>query len=484
MPNSIKYSTTGDTLSIKKGNFFFGVGDVGKGPSSTSGHYQGISPPSNGYTIYGNTSGNNTAIFCANNNTQLINFTNGFYFSVTNYISNGGNFANGTISPFTGSYNDAGGVGQVTSIVNNLPYTNSQSQNAMYLNYNGGRILSTVGLLTTGVTYTFSFWAKIISGSSFSVSWNNQNGSGDTNAWTSSASLTTQWQRYTQTFTYNVAKNNFYFYSRSADTTRAAIFTEFQVTTGSTYGPPSLQNETECLRWYGAVPSNLVCVNRDYEPISTNGLILNLDAGFTPSYPTTGTTWYDISYGGNNGTLINGPTFNPANGGSIVFDGVDDFGRLPANNGLQPSAELTLEVWFKSSGSNSRIQGLLYLNYGTGLRLETNGAIHTRINSAGSLQTFTTTSTYFNNLWNQVILTINSNTAILYVNSTLVSQYSIVYNGSSPFDTSIGGVGTDSNDSANRGFYGNLSIARVYNKVLTQTEILQNFNAQKSRFGL
>lgn len=218
--------------------------------------------------------------------------------------------------------------------------------------------------------------------------------------------------------------------------------------------------------------------------IVTDGLVLYLDAANQYSYVSGSTSWNDISRGGNNGTLVNGPTFSSANGGSIVFDGVDDFGRLPANNGLQPSAELTLEVWFKSSGSNSRVQGLLYLNYGTGLRLETNGAIHTRINSAGSLQTFTTTSTYFNNLWNQVILTINSNTAILYVNSTLVNQYSIVYNGSSPFDTSIGGVGTDSNNSANRGFYGNLSIARVYNKVLTQTEILQNYNATKTRFGL
>jgi hypothetical protein len=223
----------------------------------------------------------------------------------------------------------------------------------------------------------------------------------------------------------------------------------------------------------------------NYSPkIVTDGLVLYLDAANTNSYVSGSTTWYNISRGGNNGTLINGPTFNPANGGSIVFDGVDDFGRLPANNGLQPSAELTLEVWFKSSGSNSRIQGLLYLNYGTGLRLEPNGAIHTRVSSAGSLQQFTTTSTYFNNLWNQVILTINSNTAILYVNSTLVNQYSIVYDGSSPFNTSIGGVGTDANFGVNRGLYGNLSIARVYNKVLTPTEILQNYNATKSRFGL
>ena len=78
MPNTIKYSTTGDTQSIRKGNFYFGIGDVGKGPSEISNHYQGITPPTSGYTIYANTSGALTAIFCANNDFQLINFTNGF----------------------------------------------------------------------------------------------------------------------------------------------------------------------------------------------------------------------------------------------------------------------------------------------------------------------------------------------------------------------------------------------------------------------
>jgi hypothetical protein len=52
MPNAIKYSTTGDTLSLKKGNIFFGVGDVGKGPSSATTYYNGVTPSAGGYTIY------------------------------------------------------------------------------------------------------------------------------------------------------------------------------------------------------------------------------------------------------------------------------------------------------------------------------------------------------------------------------------------------------------------------------------------------
>ena len=64
----------------------------------------------------------------------------------------------------------------------------------------------------------------------------------------------------------------------------------------------------------------------NYNPrIVTDGLVLLLDAGNTKSYPGTGTTWTDISRNGNNGTLTNGPTFDSANGGSLVFDGVDDY---------------------------------------------------------------------------------------------------------------------------------------------------------------
>lgn len=50
--------------------------------------------------------------------------------------------------------------------------------------------------------------------------------------------------------------------------------------------------------------------------IVRSGLVLNLDAAEPASYPGTGTTWYDLSGNGNNGTLVNGPTYNSANGGS------------------------------------------------------------------------------------------------------------------------------------------------------------------------
>jgi hypothetical protein len=77
MPNSIKYNVSAETLALKKGNFWIGTGDVGKGPTSTTGYWNGITPPSGGYTIYLNKASNGPSIYVANNDSQLISFTNG-----------------------------------------------------------------------------------------------------------------------------------------------------------------------------------------------------------------------------------------------------------------------------------------------------------------------------------------------------------------------------------------------------------------------
>ena len=76
MPNAIRYTTGSETLALKKGNFYIGVGDVGKGPTSTTGYYNGIAPPSGGYTIYLNKESNGPSIYTVANDAQLISLTN------------------------------------------------------------------------------------------------------------------------------------------------------------------------------------------------------------------------------------------------------------------------------------------------------------------------------------------------------------------------------------------------------------------------
>ena len=76
MTNSIKYSVSAQTLALKKGNFWIGTGDVGKGPTSTTDYYNGITPPSGGYTIYLNKASQGPAIYTAGNDAGLISITN------------------------------------------------------------------------------------------------------------------------------------------------------------------------------------------------------------------------------------------------------------------------------------------------------------------------------------------------------------------------------------------------------------------------
>ena len=81
-----------------------------------------------------------------------------------------------------------------------------------------------------------------------------------------------------------------------------------------------------------------------YGGIVKDGLILDLDAAKRDSYPSSGTVWNDISGFQNNGTLINGPTFNSSNGGSIVFDGVDDYVQCA---GSFPLTSATIITWIR-----------------------------------------------------------------------------------------------------------------------------------------
>lgn len=76
MPNAFKYNLSNETLALKKAFFYIGVGDVGKGPTDSTGYYNGITPPSGGYTIYINKASGGPVIYVANNDSELISLTN------------------------------------------------------------------------------------------------------------------------------------------------------------------------------------------------------------------------------------------------------------------------------------------------------------------------------------------------------------------------------------------------------------------------
>ena len=89
--------------------------------------------------------------------------------------------------------------------------------------------------------------------------------------------------------------------------------------------------------------------------IVTSGLVLHLDAGKTASYPGTGLTWNDLSGVNNNGTLVNGVSYNSSNSGILTFDGVND--RVTLSSQLPTTGSRTVNVWFRTTTNTVR-QGL------------------------------------------------------------------------------------------------------------------------------
>jgi hypothetical protein len=217
--------------------------------------------------------------------------------------------------------------------------------------------------------------------------------------------------------------------------------------------------------------------------IITDGLVLNLSAFDRNSYVSGSTTWNDVSGRGNNGTLVNGPTFNSSNGGSIVFDGTNDYvGTTYTANTLNNT---TQNVWYKWDGVN-QIKALTYLGNsstnGFGFLIHDGGSSGNIGNKVGILYggaAYNAITPNFATLtasWAYFTIIRTSTTTTLYVNGVLIGSTNTTPNlgATYEFDYGDGIVGAS-------GSVGSISF---YNRALSFQEVLQNYNATKSRFGL
>lgn len=219
--------------------------------------------------------------------------------------------------------------------------------------------------------------------------------------------------------------------------------------------------------------------------IVTQGLVLDLDAAKRDSYAGVGTAWNDISGNQNNGTLVNGPTFNSGNGGSIVFDGVNDY--VDCGNILSNPSSFTLCTWFKSSNTSQTNKGILgrwggsstpNTGYMLWIDVLTNpGRLALPINAAPHL---TGTTDIRTGAWFYLSGTFNGTTATIYVNgiSEGSQSESAISISNNTFD-----LGRYVDNGGNGQYVqGNISQTQVYNRALSATEILQNYNATKGRY--
>jgi hypothetical protein len=235
--------------------------------------------------------------------------------------------------------------------------------------------------------------------------------------------------------------------------------------------------------------SGIVIVRYPGLPAATGGTITYLNGYTIHTFTTSGTftpyLWNDVSGNNNNGSLVNGIGFNSyENGGFLTFDGSDDFVTIAGgtlNNGS------TLEMWFKQT-TNKQVE---LLKYGTGT-IDTPGchAVYyvpntlyclNFINGTRTFVSITHTINLGDSTWRQLLLSYTGNltggTASLYINGQLITSTS-----STSANASFDGPGFSSNSSY--AFPGNLSTLRVYSRGLSAAEVLQNYNAQKNRFGL
>jgi hypothetical protein len=212
------------------------------------------------------------------------------------------------------------------------------------------------------------------------------------------------------------------------------------------------------------------------EPIVIDGLVLLLDAGNPASYPGSGTTWSDLSGNGNNGTLVNGVGYNSDNGGSLVFDGVDDYVLTPVNIDANPN---TVSAWFNAS-STSGARGIVLTDNGgwdKGFEI-TNGVFNIHVGNNLS----STGVSALSNTWYFGTIIYTSISMSFYINGTNV------WNGGAPGGTSGStveiGRANFPGGAGSRFFIGNIAQVSIYNRALTASEIQQNFNAIRSRYGI
>ena len=337
MPNSIKYNTVSESLALKKGDFWIGTGDVGKGTTASTGFYNGTAPASGGYTIYLNKSGG-PAIYLAANDSQLI--------TLTNIIASA--------------------------------------------NYN---------------------------------------------------------------------------------------------------------NVNDCFNWFAGQNDKMV-VNRDYEPIITNGLIVNVDAGYVPSYPRNGSNWKDISTNAYNCSLIGSPTYSSSAGGVIVFD-TSNYAEINVNSWIRSlsSAYTFMSFFYYNGGSSGGAPYCLttspldgnnndgfwqHLNLGNWLwRTEDNVSGE----FGGNVEA---PSTFTNGLWYFEATVVKTNALTFYRNGSLVANISTSFNWASLRNDGTAFIYLATGYFPNTGYNMNgwIGTFQMYNRELSAAEVLQNYNAQKGRFGL
>ncbi len=225
--------------------------------------------------------------------------------------------------------------------------------------------------------------------------------------------------------------------------------------------------------------------------IVTDGLVFAVDAANPSSYVSGSGVWKDQTVNQNDGTLINGPIFDSENGGSIDFDGTDNYIDCGHISDIQDSAEVSISFWTKIDDISFRIlfgQNLVsgddifqlyYWNANTLYIWIKNGG-------TGTVSFVNTSSLISVGQWYHFTMVFNGTL-------TNNDRCKLFLNGGNDIITNRGTMPTTFTNSTesfligrglNGYFDGHMSNTQIYNRALSSTEVAQNYNALKGRFGL
>ena len=235
--------------------------------------------------------------------------------------------------------------------------------------------------------------------------------------------------------------------------------------------------------WYN---SNEGRTSQSTRIVVQDGLLLNLDAGVSSSYPGSGSTWTDLSGNGNNGSLIQAPSYNSNNGGSLVFNGTSNYASLSSSL-IGANGAFTYEIAVYRTGNGTNwprffINGAVNTSITITQYDDTTGVLFRLTNSKGNFNEYNLpTGTLVNDQWVCLSFSLANFGGGMnaYINGVKYGN-GVSSGGTATPSTSTSSIGGDGSSS----WDGRIAYARMYNRELTASEIQQNFNALRSRYGI
>jgi hypothetical protein len=225
-----------------------------------------------------------------------------------------------------------------------------------------------------------------------------------------------------------------------------------------------------------------------YNPVmsSPDNLALNMDAANIRSYSGSGNTWSDLSAYSNSGALTS-VTFGGSGATSaLVFNGTSSLINLGTPSGANVTTAWTVESWIKPTNAGATNAARVYVHSTESLTGFVCALDNSAVTNGIQLNTYAISgfsarigNCITNGSWQQVVWAFSAGSVTFYVNGSAVGTSSVTSPSSFTGTDYIGNRAGTANT-----FNGSISLVRLYRGTLTAADVLQNFNAHRSRYSI